>query len=151
MNRILILLMAIATGLASSGCSNYTLRGRAVQGDMSGVWIVDDSDPRLADPGLAGVTVSIKRDPQSLGGRVISSTSSDGNGEISIGFEEFGAGWMEEQWEIRAARTGYEPAVSLLALPWKRGDKRILVVLAPGYQPDLPQEENLLEQYERFK
>ena len=150
MRHITILVLGLAVWLAA-GCSNYTLRGRAVQGDISGVWIVDDSDPRLADPGLAGVNISIKRDPQSLGGRVISTASSDGQGDIAISFEEFGAGWMDEQWEIRAARTGYQSAVNLLELPWKRGDKRILVVLTQGYQPAQPQEESLIEQYERFK
>ena len=149
------MLIGAAALLCLSGCGSYKLQGRAVQGDMSGVWIVDKSDPRLSDPsshpGLSGVAISVIRDPQSLGGKVVANGSSDGNGVISLTIGEFGAGWMDEQWEIRAARNGYLPAVNLLSLPGKLGDKRILVVLAKGYQPETGQEENLIEQYERFR
>jgi hypothetical protein len=134
---------------SGAGCGGYVLQGRAVAGTASGVAFVPADDPRLLERGIADVRISVERDPGSLGSEVVATGTSDGEGRFSIPITDFGAGWMVEQWRIRAARSGCQTSQGDLSLSGTKG-LRLLVIMTPGI-PDAMERENLLEQYERYR
>ena len=125
-------LAAIACCLSIVGCGAYTLEGRAVVGDYSGIELVDPDDPRLAGTGTSGMTVEVVRDPESLGRTIVTRASSNGSGAIRLVISEFGVGFLEETWELRVLRGGAEFAADRVSLPFNPDDKRILVTVRPG-------------------
>lgn len=114
------------------GCGSYTLEGRAVLGSYSGVELVDPDDPRLRDEGVPGVSVEAIRDPDSLGRKTVGRANSNGSGGIRLSIGEFGAGFLEETWELRVLRGGSEYAVDRFELPFDPGSRRLLVTIRPG-------------------
>ena len=127
--RMLILL---AISLPLVGCGSYTLEGRAVVGDYSGIELVDPDDPRLSGTGTSGMMVEVVRDPESLGRKVVTRATSNGSGAIRVVISEFGAGFLEETWELRVLRGGAEFAADRVTLPFDPDRKRILVTVRPG-------------------
>ncbi len=126
------MLMLLSATLACVGCGGYTLEGRAVVGDYSGVELVEPDDPRLAGTGTSGMTVEVVRDPESLGRKIVTRATSNGSGAIRLVISEFGAGFLEETWELRVLRGGAEFAVDRVSLPFNPDRKRILVTVRPG-------------------
>ena len=124
-------LLLLCSLIILSGCG-YTLQGRAVSGAYNGVELVPADDPRLQDTGLSGVRIEAIRDPESLGRSVAASTTSGGNGTIALSISEFGAGWMDEEWDLRAKMGGEEFAYNRLRLPAQNSNLRLLVVIEPG-------------------
>jgi hypothetical protein len=122
----------LAISMPLVGCGAYTLEGRAVVGDYSGVELVDPDDPRLAGTGTAGITVEVVRDPESLGRKVVTRATSNGSGGLRVVISEFGAGFLEETWELRVLRGGSEFAADRVSLPFNPDKKRILVTIRPG-------------------
>lgn len=126
-------LAAVVAGLGSlAGCGSYTLEGRAVVGAYSGIELVDPDDPRLRDPGTSGVVVEVVRDPESLGRQTVARATSNGSGAIRLVIGEFGAGFLEETWELRVLRGGSEFAADRFDLPFDPGSRRLLVTIRPG-------------------
>ena len=112
------------------GCSAYELKGRVVGGDVSWVGVVDQSDPRLNNSGLAGVQVALVNDPMKINRERIGGAFSDAAGEISIPVDEPGAGWMIYDIGVYASKRGYTDAQGFFRLPPK--DKRLLIMLHTG-------------------
>jgi len=126
------MLVLLAISLPLVGCGAYTLEGRAVVGDYSGIELVDPDDPRLAGTGTSGMMVEVVRDPESLGRKVVTRATSNGSGAIRVVIDEFGAGFLEETWELRVLRGGAEFAADRVTLPFDPDRKRILVTVRPG-------------------
>ena len=122
----------IVIGIQLAGCGAYTLEGRAVVGDYSGIELVDPDDPRLQGTGSSGMTVEVVRDPESLGRKVVTRATSNGSGAIRVVISEFRAGFLEEVWELRVLRGGSEFAADRVSLPFNPDKKRILVTVRPG-------------------
>ena len=118
--------------VVAGGCGGYTLQGQAISGQYNAVELVPSDDPRFDGPGLSGVRIEAIRDPESLGRSVAASTMSGGNGRINLVIGEFGAGWMAEEWDLRASMGSDHFAQRRMALPGKGSDLRLLVVVAPG-------------------
>ena len=114
------------------GCGSYTLEGRAVLGSYSGVELVEPDDPRLRGDGVPGVSVEAVRDPDSLGRKTVARANSNGSGAIRLSIGEFGAGFLEETWELRVLRSGSEFAIDRFELPFDPGSRRLLVTIRPG-------------------
>ena len=131
MSKTATCLLVLCSIFILSGCG-YTLRGRAVSGPYNGVELVPADDPRLQDAGLAGVRVEAIRDPDSLGRSVAASTTSGGNGNIALNISDFGAGWMDEEWDLRAKMGSEEFAQNRLRLPRPNSELRLLIVIEPG-------------------
>ena len=131
MRNVLPILLIIMVGTLA-GCSEYALRGHAVSGAYNTLEIVPSDDPRLKDPGLSGVRIEAIRDPDSLGKEVVAATTSRGDGKISLVIGDFGAGWMDESWDLRASMGGDWFTQNRVVLPRRGSDLRILVVVAPG-------------------
>lgn len=124
----------LASALCLAGCA-HRVEGRVVAGDASFVTVVSADDPRLSAPGIGGVRISFTRDPLRLNRELVASGVSGPEGEISIPIDAVGAGWLEEQWLVQAVRSDRGAAEGLLSLP--RGDRRLLIMLAPGHPSEI--------------
>ena len=129
-SRILVILLA--TCMALGGCGSYVLTGRAVTADYSSADLVDPDDPRLNGTGLPGVNLELVRDPDSLGRKVVARTSSKAGGAITFAIDDFGAGFLDEEWDIRVMRNGSEFAVARVRLPFDASSKELLVTIRAG-------------------
>ena len=147
------LLLLLASGLLVAGCGGYVLEGRAVTGAYSSAELVDVDDPRLNAPGLPGVSLELIRDPDSLGRKVVTRTSSKGEGAIKLSIGEFGAGFLDEEWDIRVLKDGSEYAIARVRLPFDSGSRRLLVTIRAGDGRDRNslgvEAERMLQQEER--
>ncbi len=135
--KISDLRLAIGAGVLTlllmlSGCGQYQLSGKVIEGPMSMVMVVDKNDARLHDPnnGLGGAALQATLDPQHLNRIALPDSLSQWNGEFAIPVEAAGAGFLEYDAELIAHLAGYSTAVGEFRLPGR--SKRILVVLASG-------------------
>lgn len=125
------LLLLVPLLIVLGGCGPYVLEGRVVRGDFGAIDIVDPDDVRLSDPGLGGVSVEAIKDPMSLGRKTIATATSQGDGSIRLVISDFGAGFLEDDWELRATRQGEEFAASIMRLPYDVSSRRLLVLIRP--------------------
>jgi hypothetical protein len=149
---------AIGVGLAVlahlGGCNTYTLKGKVVRGETSSVELVHEMDPRIravAPGGVGNVDVRVYRDPDTMNKKLSGRERTETDGMFSIGLGDFGAGWMQEQWLIQAACTGYANAELTTRLPSKNAKTRLLITLAPGTATDPDAAEDYLQDFEEFK
>lgn len=147
-------LLAIASVLmiafALPGCG-YTLTGKVLRGDASGVDLIHDIDQRHKQQGLANVEVVVRRNPKDARPELVGRTRTDAAGNFSMNIKEFGAGWMEEQWLVQARLAGYQNASTVMKLPAKNSKWGLLITLAPGTATPLDAQEEIIEDLERFK
>ena len=136
--------------VSGAGCSAYVLQGRVIEGVSSEMTFVGADDPRLWDTTVGNVRITVHRDPDRLSRRLVATDVSDARGRFVISLQEFGAGWMQEQWLIRASKTGFQTAVSMPRLNQGMKDMRLLIILAPGASQD-PREEDLIEESRRYR
>jgi hypothetical protein len=137
--------------LALPGCSSYTLRGKVVQGDTNSIELVHEIDQRLKQPGLSNVETLVRRDSKQtkpaapeLAGRV----RTDATGDFWMPIDEYGAGWMQEQWLVQARLSGYQNASCKIKLPAKGSKWKLLITLAPGTSTPLIQPGEVIEEEE---
>ncbi|TVQ54969.1 MAG: hypothetical protein EA377_04275 [Phycisphaerales bacterium] len=141
----LFLLLLCAT-LLLGGCG-YTLRGKVLEGQMQDIFTVRSGDDGLDRTGLADVRIEVYRDPDRLGRQLAGSGVSRSDGSFEVSISGFGAGWMDEVWEIRAFRHGYRDVSTVMRLPASPGSNPLLVMMRPG-TPNQPDElEMLLEEH----
>ncbi len=141
-------LLAVACLATVGGCQTYVIEGRVVEGRFGDMTFVRPDDPRLDDPAITNVRVTVDRDPDSLSRRQVGTQITDARGRFEIPLGEFGAGWMDEQWLLRAFKNGYQTVSTTLRLPRGSG-RRLLIIMTPGQSEDSP--EDWREQYERFR
>lgn len=133
---------------ALTGCRTYVLQGTVVRSDVADMAFVASDDPRLSGTGVGNVRITIERDPDKLSREMIGTTLSDDRGRFSMPVDKFGAGWMDEEWMIRAFRQGYRTVVSRQRLSIYE-DRRLLILMPAGQSEAPP--EDWQEQYERFR
>lgn len=148
--RMLIGLMMIACLGVASGCG-YSLRGKVVQGPVSGVEIVHETDQRLDGPGLANTEVLVRRDPESLRPHLVGQARTNSAGEFTMRIAEFGAGWMQELWLVQSTLSGHQNAHQLIKLPGKSSRSRLLITLAPGTATPVDQKGDYMQDFEQFR
>jgi len=129
--------MRIATCISFLACTllagcGYQLQGRVVQGGFGTISLVNPNDPRLQGEGVSGVRVQLVRDPNRMRREVIAEGSSDSAGNFSLETKTFGAGWMDERFQILASRGGFGSAQSSFELPMDASSRRVLVELQRG-------------------
>ena len=130
-SSVVFLSFAAAT-FVLGGCDAYTLQGHVVNGQYNMLELVPSNDPRLREPGMAGVRVEAIRNPGSLGKEVVAGATSGRNGDVRLVINEFGAGWMDEAWLLRARIGNNWFAESQTELPKASSDLRLLIVISPG-------------------
>ncbi len=132
----------------AGGCRTYVIEGRVVEGRFGDMAFVRPDDPRLDDPAITNVRVTVDRDPDSLARRQVGTRITDARGRFEIPVGEFGAGWMDEQWLLRAFKNGYQTVSTTQRLP-RGSERRLLIVMTPGQSEDPL--EDWPEQYERLR
>lgn len=130
--RVSFLVLCVLAVNLLGGCGKYVLEGRVVMGEYSTVELVEPDDRRLNDTPAPGVTVEVVRDPMSLGRKTVGKGTSGGTGVIRLSIGEFGAGFLQEEWELRVVRNGSEFASSNVELPYDSNSRRLLVVIRRG-------------------
>ena len=123
------ILMCSAAALFT-GCSQYELRGKVIPGPTSQVLVVGKHDSRLEVYGIEGAAVSAMIDPDKANRELAGSVASDAGGEFAIPVEHTGAGFLMYDVRVTARLVKHAPAQRTMALPG--GDKRVLIMLAPG-------------------
>jgi hypothetical protein len=147
----LTLVLALAAGMVAGGCGSYSLRGRVVEGGNAMILFVPEGDPglELGQP-ITDAVISLVRDPDRLNRELVATARSGPTGWFSMPVGAFGAGWMDEYWEASARARGYGGVEQRFRLPGAGDDMVMLIILAPGFDPET-EEENLLEQLEQFR
>ncbi len=146
----LLLLLVAAACAAGQGCSSYVISGQVIQGRINEMAYVAADDPRLEDLPVSNARITVYRDPDRLSRHLSGTSLSDGRGRFAVQLDELGAGWMDEEWSIRASKAGYQTVISRQRLTAGKKKMRLLVIMAPGVS-EVPREEDLIEQYERFR
>lgn len=150
--RGLFVLGLLSAVFLMSGCGGgYVIRGKAVRGELSSMSFVDPSDRRFEDAGVANVKIYVFRDPDSLGRELITTGTTDLDGNFTIPISTFGAGWLIEQWLIDTYRPGYESAQSVLTLPKQKMGLKLLINLNEGMAIRPPLLGGPMSDYEKFK
>ena len=123
-------LWLLVCGVAA-GCSTYVIKGNVISGAVSDMAFVQPNDLRLREPPLTNVRITVQRDPDSLSRHLAGTDLSDAHGRFVIPLDEFGAGWMDEKWLIRATKPGFETATSMPRFEPGTKKMRLLVIMAP--------------------
>ncbi len=130
--------------LLMTACSGYQLRGKVVEGSYSAVTLVDADDPRLAQPGLSGATVTSILDPREMGQKRLPTATTTGGGEFTVPVGEPGAGLLQYTVQVVGRKGGYQSAEETFALPGR--GKRVLITLQQGRDTYTPQPGEVLEE-----
>jgi hypothetical protein len=114
-----------------TGCG-YQLQGRVVQGGFGTISLVEPTDQRLQVQGVPGVRVQLVRDPNRMRREVIAEASTDADGVFTLETRSFGAGFLDERFEMVATRPGFGVAQSTMELPMDPSTRRVLVEIQRG-------------------
>lgn len=152
---VVLIALALTCMLMTGGCGitdAYVLEGKVIRGSYSTMAFVSPDDPRLQQSGIGNVQVSIFRDPSKPNREMVARDINLPDGTFSISISEFGAGWMVEEWQIKAGRPQFQTADLIIGLPKAKKNRRLLIMLTGG-PSDLGQrdEDDLMELYERYK
>ncbi len=149
-SRSIVALGAMAAiAAALTGCSSYQFAGRVIQGDVSYATIVSADDPQLsAAGGVGGVRVRVVTDPDKLNRQEVGSGVSSPDGSFSFDLDAFGAGVLQYDIAVDAAKSGFSGVEEAFRMP-KKGE-RVLIVLAPG-SDTRRRRENLTDEYNSFR
>ncbi len=148
--RLVSIALLAATALAAFGCNGYQLQGKVIRGEYSAVEIVPADDPRLAQPGLPGVSIHLQSDPNKLNRETIARVTSGGDGDFAIPVDLAGAGFLVYDMGLFARKEGYSPAETMFRLPSDR--RRVLITLTRGADRDLGEDlDNPLRDFDDFR
>lgn len=136
-----------------AGCGQYTIAGKVIEGELSSARFVPADDPSVAVPGVGGASVSILRDPDTPKRAIAGSASADSLGLFEMPVEGVGAGWMVEDWLVRAERSGYAAAAARISLPANPRRYCLLITIrrGAGTPAEAEDREDLLREVERYR
>lgn len=124
-------LSAMFAGVMLAGGCAYTLEGRALEGHGS-IDVTDSSGGDSLGKPVAGVRIELIRDPDTGNRAQVASAVSGSDGRFKLVVDAFGAGWMEEEWVVRASRSGYSNIETMMRLPGSTGGRLMVVSIARG-------------------
>jgi hypothetical protein len=137
--------------VTAAGCSSYVIKGTVVPGAVSDMTFVETNDSRLREPPLTNVRITVQRNPDDLSREMVGTDISDSFGRFVIQVDEFGTGWMDEVWLIRATKPGFKTASSKVRLDLEKKKQRLLIIMAPGLSSAPQEEEDLMEEYREYR
>jgi hypothetical protein len=135
----------------ATGCSSYVIKGTVISGAVSDIFFVEPNDSRLREPPLTTVRITVDRNPDDLSRQMAGTDISDAHGRFVITLDEFGTGWMDEVWLIRATKGGFKTASSKQRLDADKKEQRLLIIMAPGLSSASPDEEDLMKEYREYR
>ena len=133
-------ILAVLLALSAAGCA-YRIEGRVVEG-FGSVSVGRAADPDAVRPGVPGATVELVRDAGTARRAVAARASSGTDGRFTLEVEGFGAGWMEERWQLRARRTGFENVEAEVTLPGSPSGRVVFVSMHRGRSRPFQDPEN---------
>ncbi len=123
---VVVLLM-----LVCHGCSPYELRGTVMTGPGAAVVIANANDVRFEDAGLAGASVELVLDPNSISPQRLGTVQTDSQGRFQMGVDALGAGRFQEyNLGLIVTAKGHRNLWRTLKLPM--AGKMLLITLRPG-------------------
>lgn len=146
MKLFTLMMLALLPCVTLTGCGGYALQGRVIEGPQPAVLVVSKNDSRLKQPGVAGASLMLTVDPESLNAKMLPMDMTDDAGGFAVPVDVTGAGLLEYDLQIVCRAAGYSPATGTIALPG--GHKRVLIVLPPGNDRYKPQRDILEETME---
>lgn len=126
--RIVLAFLFLST-LVAAGCASHRVRGRVVEGDFDFITVVSGSDSRLAAPGIGSTRITFTRDAGRLNAEQVGSGVSDPEGSFDIELDAFGAGWLSEEWLVRAVRSRFGFAEGSVRLPKPHSGEQLLITI----------------------
>ncbi|MGA1393966.1 MAG: hypothetical protein ACO38W_12505 [Phycisphaerales bacterium] len=126
--RVLLATLVLSAAFVSA-CGAHRVKGRVVEGDFDFITVVSGSAARLAAAGIGSTRISFTRDPGRLNSQQVGSGVSDPEGSFDIEIDAFGAGWMSEEWLVRAVRSRFGFAEGMVRLPKPHSDERLLITI----------------------
>jgi hypothetical protein len=144
-------LLALTQLVGCTGLTTYTLSGRAVVGDFGEVVFVDPTDEELGGDPIGHAQISIHRDAGEMNQQLVAQGRTDGRGYFEIDLDAFGAGWMIEKWLIQVRKGGFLTVEQMVTFPSAYKDKRMLIVMTPGRSVEPRPNQDLWEEYERYR
>jgi len=121
---------AVAAFTLLAGCA-YTLDGKVING-FGSVVVGRDKDDDARKSGIGGATVELIRDAGTMNRAVTARATSGSDGRFILEVPAFGAGWMDESWQIRVRRNGYENVESEVQLPTATSGRLMIVGMHSG-------------------
>ncbi len=123
-----------------------------VQGGFGTVTVVPVDDRRLLSEGVPGVRVQLVRDPTRMSREVVCETTSGSDGTFLLETKTFGAGWMDERWELIASSQGFQGAQSYIELPHDPSTRRLVIEIPRGASlpADSKADTNLFDEAKQF-
>jgi hypothetical protein len=143
--------LCLAVLATAAGCSTFVIKGNVIAGATSDMSFVPPGDLRLREPPLTNVRITVQRDPDSLSRHMVGTDLSDAHGQFVISLDEFGAGWMDEKWLIRATKPGFKTATAMPRFEPGTKKMRLLVIMAPGHSSAPREDDDLMEQYRQHR
>lgn len=138
--------------MALAGCGSYRIRGVVMQGEYGLVQFVEPDNPVFSwGQRVSGASVEIFRDHDHLNRSLAARARSLPDGSFELPLGSFGAGWMEETWEIRGSAPGYHRTAEIMSLPGNPKGRLLLIVLQPGVDTPDPRDESPMRDFERFR
>ncbi len=141
-NIAALVLLTLAAALLPA-CGAHKMEGYVIRGPASQVIVTDRSDARIKQQPLAGASVQVTIDPQSLGRRTLPIVQSGPDGSFAVPIDEVGAGLLDYPVLIVVRKTNHDTAATEIYLP--SGFKCILAVLKPGKDGYRPLDDPLRE------
>ena len=120
--------LSLVAGLA--GCS-YRLEGKVIDG-FSGARVARTGDPEERKGGIPGASVELVRDASTMNRAVAARATSGPDGRFELEVDGFGAGWMEEEWQVRVRRSGSENVEQGIGLPGSAKDRLLIIGMSRG-------------------
>jgi hypothetical protein len=136
--------------LPLGGCSSYVMHGRVVEGDYAVITVVSEDDSRFDRPGIEGASLTLYRDPTTLGKKLAGKGVSGPDGWVTMEVAGFGVGFLDEQWLLQVYRSGFQSQEDLVRLPSSK-KMRILVMLPVGKSVKPPPMEDLYTLPEKYR
>lgn len=147
--RLIMLSLFFIAAIISGGCESFVIQGKVVQGSISTMNFVSHENKGLDIVGLAGAKITVYRNPDSLSTKVAGTAISDDQGRFVIKLDDFGAGWMIEQWNIIAQKRGYANVFLQQSLTSDHEQQTLLVTMTPGYSQPVSRDA-LWKQYQEL-
>ncbi|MFP4146021.1 MAG: hypothetical protein ACOCTI_07065 [Phycisphaeraceae bacterium] len=114
----------------AGGCAGYQLQGKVVEGSTPTVLVLDQDDPRLDGPGLAGAGVTLTLDPGRFSQTRAGTVTTDDQGHFAVGVDSVGAGVFEYEARVDAWSSGHQTVRDIFPLP--PSGRRVLITLPRG-------------------
>lgn len=122
------LLVAVFLGLFGWGCAaSPVIQGKVIEGNLSFIAVVDQSDERLQKEGLGEVSIEARTGSARGGNATLAGTDSKPDGAFTLKFKEQSV--LTRPVEFVAEKAGYQPAKVEMIKP--APGRQLLIILTP--------------------